>query len=207
MWNEIKKSILSGILISIGGCVYMASVTAGYPWFGALLFTGGLFAICAYGYNLYTGKVGYIAYHFKDVKYIGLVLLICLFNIITTFVLGVLVGKYFPAIREAAVKAYKAKLAAPCWKDLISSIFCGILMFLAVDTWKQGHKIGMFIYVPVFIIAGFDHSIANSFYNGAALADYTWTLNNLWLVLIVILGNGIGGMIFPLLTRTWKDKE
>lgn len=207
MLNEIKKSILSGILISIGGCVYMASVFAGMPWLGAILFSGGLFAICVYGFNLYTGKVGYIAYHFKDVKYIGLVALICLFNIITTFVLGVLIGKYFPNIREAAVKAYSAKLAAPYWKDFVSSIFCGILMFLAVDTWKKGEKIGMFIYVPLFIIAGFDHSIANSFYNGAALNDQTWTLNNLFFVLIVILGNGIGGMIFPLLTRSWKEEN
>lgn len=204
MLNEIKKSILSGILISIGGCVYMASVTAGIGWLGAILFTGGLFAICVYGFNLYTGKVGYIAMNFKDTKYMGLVALICLFNILTTFVLGVVIGKYFPAIRSAAVKAYQAKLEAPLMKAFVSSIGCGILMFLAVDTWKQGHKIGMFIYVPVFIIAGFDHSIANSFYNGAALGDYTWTLTNLWFVLIVILGNGIGGMIFPLLTRSWK---
>lgn len=206
MFNEIKKSILSGILISIGGCVYMASVTAGLGWLGALLFTGGLFAICVYGFNLYTGKVGYIAYHFKDTKYISLVAIICLFNILTTFLIGILAGKYFPAIRSAAVKAYTAKLNAPLMKALISSIGCGILMFLAVDTWKQGHKIGMFIYVPVFIIAGFDHSIANSFYNGAALGDYTFTLKNLWFVLIVILGNGIGGMIFPLMTRTWKKE-
>lgn len=79
-------------------------------------------------------------------------------------------------------------------------------MFLAVDTWKQGQKIGLFIYVPVFIIAGFDHSIANSFYNGAALGEYTFTLNNLWFILIVVAGNAVGGMIFPLLTRSWKKE-
>lgn len=207
MINEIKKSILSGILISIGGCVYLASIPAGLNWFGALLFSGGLFAICVYGFNLYTGKVGYIACHFKDVKYIGFVGQVCLFNIITTFLLGVLIGKFFPNIRETAVKVYTAKLAASYWKDLISGIFCGMLMFLAVDTWKQGQKIGMFIYVPVFIIAGFDHSIANSFYNGAALSEATWTLNNLWFVLIVIAGNAIGGMIFPLMMRTWKSEK
>lgn len=206
MINDIKKSILSGILISIGGCVYLASVAAGYPWFGSILFSGGLYAICVYGFNLYTGKVGYIGYHFSDVKYIGFVGLVCLFNILTTFLLGVLIGKYFPNIQAAAVKSYTAKLAAPYWKDFVSAIFCGMLMFLAVDTWKQGQKIGLFIYVPVFIIAGFDHSIANSFYNGAALGDYTFTLHNLWFVLIVILGNGVGGMVFPVLTRNWKKE-
>ena len=74
--NNIIKSILSGILISIGGTVYLSSINSGVPWFGAILFSAGLFTICEYGYNLYTGKVGYIGFHFKDVKYIGLVLLI-----------------------------------------------------------------------------------------------------------------------------------
>lgn len=113
MINEIKKSILSGILISIGGCVYLASTNIGngwYGWFGALLFSGGLFAICVYGFNLYTGKVGYIAYHFKDVKYIGFVGQVCFFNLLTTFLLGILIGKYFPNIQEAAVKSYTANL-------------------------------------------------------------------------------------------------
>lgn len=204
--DEVKKSILSGILISIGGCVYLSSIALGYSWFGALLFSGGLYAICVYGFNLYTGKVGYIAYNFKDAKYIIFVLQICIVNILTTFLLGLLIGSCFPSIHEAAVKSYTAKLVSPYLKDLVSAIFCGMLMFLAVDTWKKGNKIGLFIYVPVFIICGFDHSIANSFYNGASFGDYTFTLENLLFVLIVILGNGLGGMVFPLLTREWKSK-
>ena len=207
MLNEIKKSIASGILISIGGCVYMASVTAGISWFGALLFCGGLFAICVYGFNLYTGKVGYIAYNFKDGSYWALVALVCVVNLLTTFLIGIIVGKYFPAIRESACKAYAAKLSAPLAKSFISAVFCGILMFLSVDTWKKGQKIGLFIYVPVFIIAGFDHSIANSFYNGVALNADTFTLKNLVLVLAVVAGNGIGGWIFPLLTKNQDKSE
>lgn len=207
MFNEVKKSILSGILITIGGVVYLSSIAAGMAWLGAILFSGGLFAICIYGFNLYTGKVGYIAFKFKDVKYIGFVAQICLVNILTTFVLGILVGKYFPNIHDTAVSVYTKKLAAPLMKDFVSGIFCGILMFLAVDTWKKGYKVGLFIYVPVFIVAGFDHSIANSFYNGAALGEYTFTLKNLWLVLTVVAGNGLGGMIFPVLTRSWKSNK
>lgn len=199
--DEVKKSILAGILISIGGCVYLAASAAGFPWFGAILFSGGLYGICVYEFNLYTGKVGYIAYHFKDVNYIWFVLAVCAVNLVTTFAVGLAAGSFFPAIRGAAVKCYAAKLECSYVKDFVSAVFCGILMFLAVDTWKKGEKLGLFIYVPVFIIAGFDHSIANSFYNGAAFGEQTFTLHNLLFTLIVVAGNGAGGMIFPLLMR------
>ena len=208
MINEIKKAILSGILISIGGCVYMASVTAGLKWFGALLFCGGLFAICIYGFNLYTGKVGYIALHFKDYKYIGLVILILTFNLLTTYILGILLRNVFPQIIEPAKNIFSAKLEKSFIKLFISGIYCGLLMFLAVDTWKNGSKIGCFIFIPVFILSGFDHSVANSFYNGVAngFSD-AFTVKNCLIFISVILGNALGGMIVPLFTRTWKKSK
>ena len=84
MLTDIKKAAASGILISIGGCVLLASTKSGMMWAGAVLFSLGLFAICEYGFNLYTGKVGYIAEHFKDFKYIRLVLLILVVNLISS---------------------------------------------------------------------------------------------------------------------------
>ena len=205
MIEDIKKSILSGLLISFGCSVYLSCVDKGLVWLGAFLFSAGLFTICEYGFNLYTGKVGYIAFRLKDVKYIGLVLLILVFNLITTFALGYLIGLYFPAVRNVAINIYSQKLTMPCGKLFLSGVLCGILMYLAVDTWKRGAKLGCFLYVPLFILAGFDHSIANSFYNGAALNEHTFTQQNLMVVLLVVLGNGVGGMLIPLLTRKWKD--
>jgi len=206
MINDIKKSILSGIMICVGGCVYLSCIDKGITWFGSILFAAGLYTICEYGFNLYTGKVGYIAYKFKDGKYWRLVGLILLFNILTTFVLGILVGQVFPKLQPVAKNIYTAKLATPYWRSFVSGIFCGLLMFAAVDTWKRGSKIGCFIYIPTFILAGFDHSIANSVYNGIALSDKTFTLNNLCFILVVIAGNAVGGWLVPLLTREWKSK-
>lgn len=212
MINDIKKSILSGIMISVGGCIYLSCISLGYKWLGSILFAAGLYTICQYGFNLYTGKVGYIATKFKDFSYLRLVLLILLFNIITTYVLGILCAYVFGEnITKPVTAIYQAKLNNDLIKLFVSGIFCGILMYLAVDTWKQGSKIGCFIYIPVFILSGFDHSIANSFYNGAySFAmnfNDVYTLTNLWVVLVVIVGNACGGMIVPLLTRTWKAKK
>lgn len=200
-FEEVKKSIISGILISIGGCVFLACANNGLAWVGAFFFSAGLFTICEYGYNLYTGKVGYIGYRLTDVKYILFVAMIFALNLLTTFLIGILVGKHFPNIREQALKVFLPKLEASFLKDFISSIFCGILMFLAVDTWKRGKIIGVFLYVPVFILCGFDHCVANSFYNGCALADHTFTSRTIIMMAIFSAGNGVGGMLFPLLTR------
>lgn len=208
MLNNIKLSILSGLMIAVGGTIYLSCIAKGWSPFGAVLFAAGLYTICVYGFNLYTGKVGYIAYHFKDVNYIGLVLLILVFNLITTYLLGIVCAYAFPTIVEPAKKIYEAKLAAPLLRLLITGIFCGLLMFLAVDTWKKGSPFGCFIYIPVFIISGFDHSIANSFYNGVAngFAD-AFTMQNALVVVTVVIGNAIGGMLVPMMTRAWKEAK
>lgn len=208
MLNNIKLSILSGLMIAVGGTIYLSCIAKGWTPFGAVLFAAGLYTICVYGFNLYTGKVGYIAYNFKNVNYIGLVILILVFNLITTYLLGIVYAYAFPAIVEPAKKIYEAKLAAPLLRLLITGIFCGLLMFLAVDTWKKGSPFGCFIYIPVFIISGFDHSIANSFYNGVAngFAD-AFTMQNALVVITVVIGNAIGGMLVPMMTRVWKEAK
>lgn len=205
MLNNIKLSILSGLMICVGGTIYLSCMAKDWAPFGAVLFAAGLYTICVYGFNLYTGKVGYIAYHFKDINYIKLVILILAFNLLTTYLLGMIAAYAFPCIVEPAKKIYAAKLSAPALRLFITGIFCGLLMFLAVDTWKKNSYFGCFIYIPVFILSGFDHSIANSFYNGVANGfKDAFTVQNLIVVLTVIAGNAIGGMLVPLLTRTWK---
>jgi len=240
MLNDIKKSILSGLMITVGGSVYMAcrNINCGsmnLMWLGAILFSAGLFTICVYGFNLYTGKVGYIAYKFKDTDYLKLVGLIVFFNLLSTFLFGIVTAYAFPNTAAEAFRVYTPKFfkianAESVFKPLlqlfVSASFCGLCMFLAVDTWKKEKPVGCFLFVAVFIFAGFDHSIANSFYNGASFGHQLfsdipvdmdaraafegfkeWSLPNLWLNLVAVLGNAFGGMFVPLLTRSWKEEN
>ncbi len=204
MIEDIKKSVLAGIMISIGGCVNLACSVNGMAWVGALLFSVGLFTICEYGFNLYTGKVGYIANDFRDGKYILKVLLILVVNLVITFSVGALLSTSFLEITEKARSLYTAKLEQSPLRWALSSVLCGILMYIAVDSWKRGTKLGVFLCVPTFILAGFDHSIANSFYNGLAIGEYTFTLQNAFFIITVILGNSIGCMLVPLLSPKTK---
>ncbi len=199
MVTEIRKSVISGLLISIGGSVYICCSMAGLGWLGAVLFTLGLYTIIEYGFSLFTGKVGYIAYDFRDVKYMGLVAFVLLFNLLATFAVGALMSLAFAEMAAKASEIYAAKLAQPLFRAFLSAVFCGIIMFVAVDTGKRGSRLGMFLGIPTFIMCGFDHSIANSFYNGLALGENTFTPKNAAFIAVVIIGNAVGGMLLPLI--------
>ena len=49
--------VLAGICIAIGGTVFLATDN---KVVGATFFTAGLFTICTFGFNLFTGKVCYV---------------------------------------------------------------------------------------------------------------------------------------------------
>lgn len=202
MGENIRKSVLAGLMISIGGFVNLACGLKGLPWAGALLFAVGLFTICEYGFNLYTGKAGYIAEDFSNVRYIGFVVGVLAVNLATTFAVGAGLSFLYADIAESARALYSAKLSAPLAKSFVSAVLCGVLMFAAVDAQKRGTRLGIFLAVPAFILAGFDHSIANSFYGGLAVGADTLSLRNLAFTLTVVLGNAAGCMLIPLLMKT-----
>ena len=69
----------------------------------------------------------------------------------------------------------------------IKSLFCGIIMFLAVYLYKKETIIGILFGVPLFILCGFQHSIANVIIMGIGR-----TFNVA--LLLCILGNLIGSI-------------
>ena len=82
----------------------------------------------------------------------------------------------------------------------ILSVLCNILMFIAVDGFKNnpheiGKYIGIFLGVTVFILCGFEHCVANMFYFSAA---NVWGGRALLYMLVMTLGNACGGVIIPL---------
>lgn len=203
MIETIKKSVLAGVCISVGGIVYLSCVAKGHDWLGAFLFSVGLFTICVYEFSLYTGKVGYIALRFTDFAYMRSVILILVVNLLTTYIVGIICAYTFPAVEPVARAVYEKKLAAPLLRNFSAAVFCGMMMFLAVDTWCRGYKVGCVFFVAVFILSGFEHSIADSFYNGMALRYNAFFARNCALITVIVAGNGLGGMIIPLLTRKW----
>ena len=69
----------------------------------------------------------------------------------------------------------------------LKSVMCGAIMYLAVELYRRGTKLGILLGVPLFIFCGFQHSIANVITMGAAGA-FSWT------VLLCALGNLVGAL-------------
>jgi formate/nitrite transporter FocA (FNT family) len=77
------------------------------------------------------------------------------------------------------------------WQAFIRAIFCGFLMTTAVKFARENRWLPLLFAVPVFILAGFYHSIADAFYICAAdLNTITNAVRINWGM--TILGNFVG---------------
>ena len=189
------RSILAGMMISIGGCVYLGCDT---KWVGAILFGVGLMTVFAFGLDLYTGKVGYMFEN--DRRYKANLLIIILGNFIGCLIVGLSMQSV------SAENLAQAKLAAyDPLKTLMRGVFCGMLMFIAADCYKRGiGYLPTFVCVPAFILAGFEHSIADMFYFCAGNA---FNVDALVFIIVVIIGNAIGGVLIPLCRKYMYEPD
>ncbi len=201
--KDFIKSVLAGIMIGIGGTIYLSIDN---KVVGASLFGIGLFMIVIYGFNLYTGKIGYLVDNF-NFKYIKMLVITLIGNFIGTFFVGYILKftRIYSLIHDKAKLLVDVKLDDSLISILILAFFCGILMYLAVNTYKENKDIskylGVFLGVIVFILCGFEHCIANMYYFSVA---NIWNLNTLLYLLIMILGNSLGGMLIPLCNKVIK---
>ncbi|MCL2032104.1 MAG: formate/nitrite transporter family protein [Methanomassiliicoccaceae archaeon] len=190
----IVSSILGGIMISIGG---IACLLSDDKLIGALIFTVGLFGILTYKFGLYTGKVGY-ALENPPIFLADVAL-----TLIGNFIGCLMMGLAFPL--DQAVTSCEVRLAADELAVFFKSICCGLLVFIAVDQYKTKKSyLALFICIPAFILAGFEHSIADMFYIASA---GMFDLDSLVFLLMVILGNGIGCLAIPAYKRYFEKAE
>ena len=156
MKKIIPLTILAGICISIG-CVVNLRV-GGVA--GAVLFAFGLTTVVYYGLKLYTGTAGFIRLK-GDWVMLGLVLL---GNIIGCLLTAWLIAYAQPDCIEPASKILAGRLAKGPFACFLLAIGCGFIMTTAVEFARKGKMLPLVLGVPVFILCGFAHSIADAFY-------------------------------------------
>lgn len=201
MIKSFTGGIAAGVLISIGGCVYLACEN---KYIGAVLFSVALLCICYKEYVLFTGKVGYTVESHKKADFVSLFSGLA-GNAAATVLCGLAASYAIPATAGAAEMICSAKLEQAMGQTLIRAFFCGILMYLAVSIYKEKNTaLGILFCVPVFILSGFEHSIANMFYFAAGgLFEPKAALY----IAAVLVGNSIGGIFLPLLKKAERANK
>lgn len=197
--EELKKVPLSAFMASILigiGCAVFLSCDSRYV--GALFFCVGLITICVMGYHLITGRICSSLGRGKSELIIIPVCIVA--NFIGCLTIGWVFRTFVPRLVEKATLICLTKLEQAPLQTVVLGILCGILMFVAVGTFQRqagvDRYLGIIFGIPTFILAGFEHSIADAVYfvtSGLPVRD--WAVY----VLLVLAGNMIGGMLFPAL--------
>ena len=202
--KEFALAVLAGMAISIGCVVYLSVENAVA---GSILFSVGLLTVLSFGLNLFTGKSPYIVKN--PPSYILFTLLVWLGNFVGTGISAALV--HFTRVNDKIIERCTSIALTKANDSLISlfilALFCGIMMFIAVDAFNnQGEKknfsssLIVVFCVSVFILAGFEHSVADMFYFMLALNIKEWILP----LIVITLGNVVGGNIFCILAKLKK---
>lgn len=197
MKTVLSKAILAGVFINIAATIYLSIPN---KIAGALMFTFGLFAVLVTQSNLYTGMAGY--YPMKSLS--TLITALC-GNIIGCFGYSwcYSLTANNTTLQPLAYSLCESKFNNTFISILVSSMLCGALMFLAVDTFKKNSNIIGAIVVVLcvsgFILSGFEHSIANISY--IALAEYPMDLDVFFKFILMVVGNFFGAMMTRLIVE------
>lgn len=228
----IKKSMILGFLagayISFGG--FAASVAShsienfGVAKFiSGIIFPVGLILIILCGTDLFTGNILLtVPLLDKKIKYSNVVknwIIVYFANFLGAFFIAfLLVSSGALDMNQGLLGTYVIKVAAakgaiPFWKALSSGILCNIMVCLAV--WCSfaakdvtGKILAIWFPIMTFVVAGFEHSIANMYYFSVGIlakASGLYTMPQgkditisgaLGNLLPVTIGNILGGAIF-----------
>lgn len=203
--RQLFSAVLGGMMIGMGGTVFLSQSN---PVVGSFLFAIGLFTIVVFQLHLFTGKIGYLPFN-KPVYLIELAIT-WFGNLLGTGLVAWMVrnSRIYDGMAERVAGIAEVKLADDFLSIFLLAVFCGMLMFIAVDIYRnvQGSTLrfgGVFIPVMVFILSGFEHVIANMYYFSLA---GSWSAHCFMSILVMTLGNSVGGMLIPMYLKIFKQR-
>ena len=184
MKKLISMSVYAGLMIGVGGLTYLR--VGGLA--GAVLFSFGLLSVVMCGAQLYTGKSGFLPYKeaWRLVPILAGNAVGCLMMaVVTMYATNSAEVTNLSAILEARMSA--------SWHGLlVTAMGTGMIMTLSVYGARQKHYLPLLFGVPVFILCGLPHCVADAYYYAVALLQgkAEWAMLGTWGWAIV--GNYIG---------------
>ena len=199
----LKKSVLAGIMIGIG-CYAYISVESKY--IGAFLFSIGLVTILSRGQALFTGRLCNDKWDPKDL------LIVWLGNLVGTLLIAsccYVTGAGF----DAATAVYGAKFSREMIPAGLSAVLCEVCIYVAVMGYRKiesdlGKYLSVILGVMVFILAGFEHCVADMFYffTGVFAGDGDSIPGAFALLAVITLGNMAGAFVMKSLDSSGPSK-
>ena len=183
-WSIRATAFLSGVAISIGATVYV--ILGGV--LGAVLFSFGLLATVYYGWFLYTGTSGFI--NLTSIEDWWDLLGILIYNVVGCGVMSLAIQYVHPELIPRALEIVNTRLGYSLWECFVLAILCGFIMTTVVKIAREKNQwIVLLFGVPIFILCGFLHSIADAFYIMLSNTNNVEILHRWYMV---ILGNFVG---------------
>lgn len=195
----LQSGILAGLSIAMGCVVYLN--VGGVA--GACLFSFGLLTCVHFALKLYTGTAGFANSGGDLIK----LLVILAANILGCLVMALVMNECNSEIADKAVAVIDRRLGYTTAGAMMMSVFCGFIMTTAVKFAREGRFLPLLFGVPLFILCGFIHSIADAFYILACPIGYlSERAGDLALFYpVIVLGNFIGCNLYRIvmLRRTY----
>lgn len=194
--------ILAGVVIALG-CV--ASLCAP-NYVGSILFAIGLLMVKRFGLRLLTGKAGLMIEEKVKAPKAAIELgRIFVFNALGTFIVALMVLLMQQIDSPEIILAISRAQVDSLLSVFVRSIFCGMLVYTGVKV-ETGPETALetIMYVFAFLVCGFTHSIAYSFYFWIAILVSQATMQMLFALLIAAVGNILGCFLIPATIRGVK---
>ena len=191
LYRLVYKSVLAGVLIALAGTLYLRSENM---IVGALLFSIGLISVVALDAKLYTGVIGYCNSpgSFADAA------VILVLNVLSAFLVGLCYRSGHGSVEIMNAIMMKSPLTL-----FLDSMGCGCCIYLSVEVYKRTKSMfPLVLGVMAFILTGFTHCIALSFYIGASEPELT----HFSYLVICILGNSLGSLLIRFLQSGGKNE-
>lgn len=198
-------SVLAGMAIGLGGCGYLSCEN---KVVGALLFSVGLLTILGLRWKLFTGML-------CSKNKLGELLVCYIGNYSGTAIISVIFwfAKAFDQEKLADFANFATvKLQKPLFSTFCSAILCEFCIFVAVIGYKKVHFVlgkyfCVILGVMVFVISGFEHSIADMYYMGLSGANDLALIGRIIIFLVVVTaGNAVGAWIMRLFSEKFPQK-
>lgn len=213
------SSIMAGCFITCGATVYLVctnmtsdpALAPLYKIIGSFMFGIGLFTIIHFGFWLYTGKVGYLLDNKWD--YVLKVVLCFIGNFVGSFVLSKLISltSLGDTLKTVCEPIVNKKLDSTWYSIFIMSMLCGVMIYLAVEGHKRcpyalGKVLFAFMPISLFILAGFEHVVANvTYFTYASI----FSAKAFGYFVLMFFGNALGSLIFDAALKgiKWLEKD